>query len=217
MATANTYYKWRPNVYLAKCEEQHAKGDVIEVTTQYGKVHECVVFNFVVKGKSGANYYSVVRADGFNYQTYCKEKAERYERWSRSASVKSEQRFDSAHRTIENIVPGQPILVDHYSAKGHIGTLLKHDNQMRTAFELREKAVSHSDKADYWASKADSINLSMPESIEYYEHELELATAHHKGLKDGTIERTHGMSLQYANKKVKELTQKVADAKTLWG
>ena len=214
---ANTYYKWRPNVYLAKCEEQHAKGDVIEVETQYGKTHECVVFNFVAKGTSGAYYYSVVRADGFNYQTYCQQKAERYERWSGSASSQSEQRFDSAHRTIENIVPGQPILVGHHSEKKHRRALATHNNQMKTAFELREKAVSHSEKADYWASKADTINLSMPESIEYYEHELEVATAHHKGLKDGTIERDHGMAVQYANKKVKELTQKVADAKTLWG
>lgn len=28
----NTYAKYCPNVYLAKCEEKHEKGDIIEVT-----------------------------------------------------------------------------------------------------------------------------------------------------------------------------------------
>lgn len=28
----NTYYKFCPNVFLAKCDEKHEKGEVIEVT-----------------------------------------------------------------------------------------------------------------------------------------------------------------------------------------
>ena len=33
----NTYQKFVPNVYLAKCEEKHEKGDEILVATKYGK------------------------------------------------------------------------------------------------------------------------------------------------------------------------------------
>lgn len=33
----NTYAKYCPNVFLAKCEEQYQKGDIITVTTKYGK------------------------------------------------------------------------------------------------------------------------------------------------------------------------------------
>lgn len=33
----NTYHKFCPNVFLAKCDEKHEKGEVIEVTTKYGK------------------------------------------------------------------------------------------------------------------------------------------------------------------------------------
>ena len=33
----NTYYKFAPNVILAKCDEKHEKGETIEVTTKYGK------------------------------------------------------------------------------------------------------------------------------------------------------------------------------------
>jgi hypothetical protein len=60
------------------------------------------------------------------------------------------------------------------------------------------------------------IDLSMPESIEYFEHQLEKARARHKGLKDGTIEREHSFSLAYAKKKVNELEDKVKDARKLW-
>lgn len=41
----NTYSKYVPNVFLAKCSEKHEKGEVIEVTTKYGKENECIVFN----------------------------------------------------------------------------------------------------------------------------------------------------------------------------
>ena len=37
---------------------------------------------------------------------------------------------------------------------------------------------------------------------------IEKATAHHKGLKDGTIERTHSYSLTYAKKEVNELKKR---------
>lgn len=43
----NTYSKYVPNVFLAKCSEKHEKGEVIEVTTKYGKENECIVFNLI--------------------------------------------------------------------------------------------------------------------------------------------------------------------------
>lgn len=61
----NVYSKFCPNVFLAKCEEKYEKGEVIEVTTKYGKENECIVFNLIYE-KDGFYYYSIVRADGFN-------------------------------------------------------------------------------------------------------------------------------------------------------
>lgn len=63
----NTYSKYVPNVFLAKCSEKHEKGEVIEVTTKYGKENECIVFNLIYE-REGFYYYSIVRADGFNVQ-----------------------------------------------------------------------------------------------------------------------------------------------------
>lgn len=63
----NTYAKYCPNVFLAKCEEKHEKGDIIEVTTKYGKENECEVHNLVME-KGGFFYYSITRTDGWNMQ-----------------------------------------------------------------------------------------------------------------------------------------------------
>lgn len=57
----------------------------------------------------------------------------------------------------------------------------------------------------------------MPESLEYFSARLEKAVEYHKGLKDGSIPRSHSYSLAYANKDVKELKIKVEIAKKLWG
>lgn len=40
----NTYLKYCPNVFVAKCEEQHEKGEEIILTTKYGKENICVVW-----------------------------------------------------------------------------------------------------------------------------------------------------------------------------
>ena len=39
----NTYYKFCPNVFLAKCDAKHEKGETILVTTKYGKENESIV------------------------------------------------------------------------------------------------------------------------------------------------------------------------------
>ena len=72
----NTYHKFCPNVFLAKCDEKHEKGEVIEVTTKYGKENESIVFNLIFE-KDGFYYYSIVRADGFNVQEWAKQRAKR--------------------------------------------------------------------------------------------------------------------------------------------
>lgn len=45
----NTYYKFAPNVFLAKCEEKHERGEEILVTTKYGKENACIVFNLIAE------------------------------------------------------------------------------------------------------------------------------------------------------------------------
>ncbi|MFK5165290.1 hypothetical protein, partial [Propionibacterium freudenreichii] len=73
----NTFQKFCPNVWVAKCEKQHEKGDVIEVTNRYGDAKEHIVFNLVGRSPDGLFYfYSIVRADGWNVQERAKAKAD---------------------------------------------------------------------------------------------------------------------------------------------
>ena len=93
----NTYYKFAPNVFLAKCEEKHERGEEILVTTKYGKENACIVFNLIAE-KSGFYYYSIVRADGFNVQEWARQRAERRHEWALSAAQKSGEYFQKSNK-----------------------------------------------------------------------------------------------------------------------
>ncbi|MDG6360153.1 DUF3560 domain-containing protein, partial [Glaesserella parasuis] len=43
----NTYAKFCPNVFLAKCQEQHEKNEIITVTSKYGNETEVEIHNLV--------------------------------------------------------------------------------------------------------------------------------------------------------------------------
>jgi hypothetical protein len=211
----NTYAKFVPNVFLAKCTERHEKGETILVTTQYGKENECIVFN-LINEKESFFYYSIVRADGFSTQEWAKRKAEKLQNAAINADNKSDAYFQTSHKITENIPMGQPILVGHHSEQRHRRDLDKSWNAMSKCVELSKKSDAYESRAKYWSKKASIINLSMPESIEFYEFELEKAKANHEGLKNGSIERRHSFSLTYAKKEVNELQKKVDLAKRLW-
>ncbi|UHG94704.1 DUF3560 domain-containing protein [Spirosoma oryzicola] len=210
-----TYSKFCPNVFLAKSPEQHQKGDVISVTTQYGKENESIVFNLIYQ-KDGFFFYSIVRADGFNVQEWASRKAEKYQVWANTAESQANSEYNRSHNIVKDIPMGQPILVGHHSEKRHRRDLDRSWNALGNAVKLTEKAEQHESKADYWKSRASTINLSMPESVDFYEFEMERARQTHEGLKSGTIPRAHSFSLTYAKKEVNELQKKLDLAKRLW-
>ena len=212
----NTYSKYIPNVFLAKCTERHSKGEVINVSTKYGKENESIVYNLIYE-KDGFYYYSIKRADGFNIQERAKNKAEKYEDWASSAEKKSTEHYNRSHDLVKHIPMGQPILVGHHSEAHHRKTLEKSWSAIGKSVEYSDKASSHESKAKYWAKKANEINLSMPESIDYFEFKLEEAKERHEGLKSGKYERSHSFSLTYAKKDVNEFQKKFDLAKKLWG
>lgn len=110
----NTYAKYCPNVYVAKCEEQHEKGETIIVQTKYGKENECVVHNLVAN-INGFFYYSITRADGYNMQERAKRKVERYNEWAEKAEAKSQHYFDLSNKDRDFLSLGEPIKVGHHS------------------------------------------------------------------------------------------------------
>lgn len=212
----NTYYKYAPNVFLAKCEESHEKGETIDVTTKYGKENESIVFNLVFE-KDGFFYYSIVRADGFNVQEWAKRKAERYaDRASRAAS-KSNEYFRKSEKDRDFLSLGEPIKVGHHSESRHRKMIDDAWSNTGKAVEFSDKAAENQHKAENWEKRADTINLSIPESIDFYSYKLEKAKEYHEGLKSGKYPREHSYSLTYAKKAVNEAQMNFDMAVKLWG
>lgn len=212
----NTYAKYCPNVFVAKCTEKHEQGETIIVTTKYGKENECIVFNLVAE-KDGFFYYSIVRADGFNKQEWARRRAERYQNAAMNAAAKSSQKWEAANEGRDFLRLGEPIKVGHHSEKRHRALIQRNFDRMEKAVEFSKQSDAYSDKAAYYEEKTTVIDLSMPESIEYFEYKLAQAKKKHEGMKNGTIEKSHSYSLTYAKKEVNELEKKVETAKKLWG
>lgn len=212
----NTYVKYTANVFVAKCEEMHEKGETIVLTTKYGKEHECIVFNLVARGKDGCYYYSIVRADGFNIQEFAKKKAERYQQWAVGSENKSNEYWKASHEGRDFLALGEPIKVGHHSEKQHRALIERNHNRMSKAVEEGKKVEQHQSKAEYWESKSNVINLSMPESVEFYEYKAEEAKMKHEFYKSNPDKREHSFSLTYAKKAVNEAEKNLATAKKLW-
>ena len=212
----NTYHKFVPNVFLAKCDEKHERVEEIAVTTKYGKENDCIVFNLIFE-RAGFYYYSIVRSDGFNVQEWAKRKAERRREWAASAERKSHEYYEKSNKDADFLSLGEPIKIGHHSERRHRKAIEDAWNNMGKSVEYSDKAKEHEDKAAYWDARANTINLSMPESIDFYEHKLEKAKEYHEGLKSDKYPREHMYSLTYAKKEVNELQKKYELAKKLWG
>ena len=212
----NTYHKFVPNVFLAKCDEKHERGEEIAVTTKYGKENDCIVFNLIFE-RDGFYYYSIVRSDGFNVQEWAKRRAERRREWAASATQKSSEYYKKSNKDADFLSLGEPIKVGHHSEHRHRKMIEDAWNNMGKSVEFSDKATEHERLAAYWEAKANTINLSMPESVDFYERSLENAKEYHEGLRSGKYPREHMYSLTYAKKEVNELQKKYELAKKLWG
>ncbi len=211
----NTYSKYAPNVFLAKCEEKHEKGEIITVTTRHGKENESIVYNLVYE-KNGFYFYSIIRADGFNTQERALKKAEKYRDWQDSANKRADEFYKKSNKDRDFLRLGEPIKIGHHSEKRHRKIIEQaQTNTTKWVTELN-KASSYDSRIEFWEKKAEEINLSMPESLDFFAQMLEVATEYHAKMKKGEIPRQHSYSLTYAKKRVNELTKKVDLAKKLW-
>ena len=213
----NVYKKYCPNVFVAMCDEKHYTGEVIILTTKYGKENECVVHNYLGENKDGKHYYSITRLDGMDSQEYAKKKAEKIQGYSNTAKNKSDEWYKKSNEGRDFLALAEPIKIGHHSEKRHRALIQRNWDRMSKSMELLNKSLSYNDRIDYWERKSKQIDLSMPDSVYFYKFELEEATNYHKGLKDGSIERSHSYSLTYAKKRVNDLQKKFEIANKLWG
>lgn len=73
-------------------------------------------------------------------------RVERFSKYAENAKRSAEQASNAAHRIMDNIPLGQPILIGHHSEKHHRADAKRIDNSMR-------KAVSESERAAYWRER----------------------------------------------------------------
>ena len=212
----NIYKKYCPNVFVAQCEEEYQKGDTIMVETKYGKENEHFVHNLLGK-KNGLFFYSITRSDGFNNQERAKNKAEKINSWADSAEKRSDVWREKSKEGADFLSLGEPIKIGHHSEKRHRALIDRNWSRMTNAMNELDKAESYRQRTSYWEDLAKKIDLSMPESLEFFKIQLDEAIEYHKGLKDGSIKREHSYSLTYANNKVKDLKSKYEIAVKLWG
>ena len=190
------------------------------LTTKYGKEHECIVHNFV--GYTGTKEaplycYSITRADGFNSQERANNKANKLTGWALSAKKRSNDWHEKSNEGKDFLALAEPIKVGHHSEKRHRALIDRNWKRMEKSVEESKKSQSYKERAKYWDAMAEKIDLSMPESLEFFKQQLEEATEYHTGLKNGSIQRAHSYSLTYAKKKCNELQKKVKTAELLWG
>lgn len=131
--------------------------------------------------------------------------------------TKSNEYFNRSNKDKEFLSLGEPIKVGHHSEKRHRKAIDDAWNNMGKSVEFSDKAAEHERIAKYWEEKANTINLSMPESIDFYEHKLEKAKEYHEGVKSGKYPREHAYTLTYAKKAVNEAQKNYELAKKLWG
>lgn len=213
----NTFTKYCPNVFVAKCPEMHEKGEVIRLTTKYGKEVENEVHNYLGKTKDGFYLYSITRCDGFNSQERAANKAEKLEGYAANAEKRSTAYYEASKEGKDFLALGEPIKIGHHSERRHRKLIERNWERMGKSIAESEKAAEYERRAEYWKEKANKIDLSMPDSLEYFEEELRKAKEYHQKIKDNPELRRHSMSLQYANKAVKDLQDKVNLAIRLWG
>lgn len=213
----NTYYKYCPNVFVAKCEQQYKKGDIIIIETKHGKEVENEVHNFMGQTRDGYFLYSITRTDGFNSQERAKNKVSKLEGYAANAEKRSDQYYHASQEGRDFLALGEPIKVGHHSERRHRKLIERNWERMGKSIAENDKAKEYERRAEYWAERASKIDLSMPDCLEYFEFELEKAKKHHQFLLDNPQKRPHGMSLQYSSKSVKDLKEKVSLAIRLWG
>ena len=213
----NTFKKYCPNVFVAECTEQHGKGEIITLETKYGKEVKNEVHNFLGKTKEDKFLYSITRTDGTNSQTRAISKAEKLEGYAGNAEKRSNAYYEASKEGKDFLALGEPIKIGHHSERRHRKLIERNWERMGKSIAESDKAKEYERRAEYWAERASKIDLSLPDCLEFFEFKLEEAKKKHKFLIDNPDKRPHSMSLQYSNKEVKDLAEKVELAIKLWG
>ena len=130
MKKVNKFKKYCPNVWVAECDDEYEKGDIIELETKYGKDVECEVYNLIAE-KDGKYYYSIVRTYPTSHTL--KRRQKNTKRKIVVIYVSKSNQYEASNEGREFLSLGEPIKVGHHSEKATQGV-------------IRPKLESHGEK-----------------------------------------------------------------------
>ena len=137
-------------------------------------------------------------------------KKEKYQELADKSKANSKVYSEISDR-IAYITNGQPILVDHYSAKKHIRDLKKMNR-------ATDKAIEESEKSDYYENKIRNIENNTtissddPDAIQKLEEKLKAL----EKCKDSIKEREHkGWELSNINQQMRATRERIKELKEL--
>lgn len=107
-----------------------------------------------------------------DYEERRNRRIERYKELSKKAEERSNQYMSSsANKTLERIPFGQPILSDHYSAKGHRRLIERAQANIRKSIKEDDKSRFYSDRAKS-AENSKVIYSDDPQAVEKLKEKL---------------------------------------------
>ena len=174
-----------------------------------------IVYNLI--WKDGIYYYySIIRADGYDAQKHSEKKKCILETAAINAQKKGLKYYEASKEGADFLRLGEPIKIGHHSEKKHRALIERNHERFGKYIECEKKADDYKNRAKFWESKEDIINLSMPESLTYFEEKLKEAKKIHLEIKNQKEKREHSFSLTYAKKNVNDFEKKAMLAKKLW-
>lgn len=174
------------DIKIAVCDQKYEKGDIITVQTDCENNPDYCIVWNYLGYKHGKNLYSITRP--------------KYKR-------KSKEYIDQAVRTTP------PMYMPLKRAEAYL-------------VEEKERLAKFRQKMDNIRVTGDYIPISIPESIEYFHGKLRKATIDYEGMKNGRIThltsisgkffKVDDVSIYWAKRRQRELTEKYRTAKKLW-
>ena len=159
----NKFKKYCPNVWVAECETEYNKGEIIELTTKYGKCVECEVYN-LVSTVNNKFYYSIVRVEDISYE---ERKAEKYNNSAKRHDRKSDEWYQKSKEGEDFLSLAEPIKIGHHSERRHRALTDRNRDRLGNSVKESEIAAKMKAKAARWEDPAQEINLSRSRSFRF--------------------------------------------------
>lgn len=215
--TINQYYKFASNCWILKSNNGgYQKGDIVEIPNKYRDTKKHIIFKNINPNNKEFFYYSIIREDGETSQTIAEKKVEKLAGYQARAEKRANNYYEASQEGQDFLSLAEPIKIGHHSESKHRNLIDRNWSRMAKSIEEQEKAKLYDSRIEYWNKKTTKIDLSMPESLEYFQYMLERKIKFHADLKSGKEKKEHSFSLTYAKKQVNEYLKLFELAKKLW-